>query len=175
AGSRQRLVDAGHEHLHEIVAGRPAGRDVKAVRLGPELRIEGQGHLLVADHEDDRVLRVVRPAALGVQRHESLQADLARAGGHAARLHGHAVAERVVALDARVAGDAFLAHAGGRPVHRLLVWAGLDALAVAAAARLVDEHDAVLRALVDRLARTGGQAGGGGAGGGTPAGGDKTS
>src|SRR5690606_34575098 len=39
----------------------------------------------------------------------------------------------------------------------------LDALAVAAAARLVDQYDAVLRPLVDGLARAGGEAGGVGA------------
>jgi hypothetical protein len=36
-------------------------------------------------------------------RDEALEADLARAGGHAARLHRDAVAERVIALDPRAA------------------------------------------------------------------------
>ena len=43
---------------------------------------------------------------------------------------------------------------------RFLVGAGFHALAIAAAALLVDEHDAVFGPLVDRVARAGGEAGG---------------
>src|SRR3989304_233882 len=64
------------------------------------------------------------------------------------------------AVGGGVAGDAFLAGAGVAPVHRLLVGAGLHALAVAPALLLVEEDDAVLGPLVEGLARTGGQAGG---------------
>jgi hypothetical protein len=71
--------------------------------------------------------------------------------------------KRVVALDARVAAHAFFADLRRAAIHRLLVRALLHAFTVAAAALLVDEHNAVFFTLVDRLARAGGQTGGIGA------------
>ena len=58
-----------------------------------------------------------------------------------------------------IAGDALLRRAGHRVEEDLLVRAGLRRTPVAAAAALVDQHDAVLGPLVDRAARAGGQAG----------------
>src|SRR5262249_45044099 len=130
-----RVVDAGTEHLHQVAAGHPARRDVEAVRLGTELRIERQGDPALADQEGKRVGRVGRPGAVVADLDQPLEPDLADAGRHAPRLaRGVVGAEGLVpALDSRVAADALLAGPGGPAVHRLLVGAALDALAVAAA------------------------------------------
>src|SRR5690606_28515560 len=66
-------------------------------------------------------------------------------------------------LDARVAEDALLGLGDLLVEVDLLVWAGVDAVAVTAATLLVDQHDAVLLAFVDGVARAGRQAGGIGA------------
>src|SRR6185312_5375082 len=92
----------------------------------------------------DRALRIVDPA---------LHPDLADARRVAAADHRPAFAERILAFEPRIAGDAFLRGAALRVVHRLFVRTGLDAGAVAAAAMLIDQHDAVFLALVDRLVR----------------------
>ncbi len=76
---------------------------------------------------------------------ETLQADLADAGDRALRL--------AAVLDRGVTADALLRHARDRVEERLLVRAPLDTLAVATAAVLVDQHNAVLGPLIDRLAR----------------------
>ena len=110
-----------------------------------------------------RAVAVLLPGAVLVHFDEALQADMADAGGHAAGLHGQALAVLVPAFDAGEAGDAFLAGAGGAAVEALLVRAGFQAFAVAAATLLVDEHDAVFGAFVDGVARAGSEAGGIGA------------
>ncbi len=109
------------------------------------------------------MVAVLGPGAVPVHLDEALEADLADAGGHAARLHRLAAALWVLSLDPRVAGDAFLRDPGVAPIHDLFIGARLHTLAVAPAPFLVDKDDAVLGALVDRLARAGRQAAGIGA------------
>src|SRR5262249_55928878 len=84
---------------------------------------------------------------------------------HAARLARDTVGPEgfIPAFDARVAADALLAGSGRSPVESLLVRAALDALAIAAATLLVDQDDAILGPLVDRLTRARSQAAGVGA------------
>src|SRR3989304_3929424 len=101
------------------------------------------------------MLPVVHPGAIGGDVHQAVEADLARADRHAACFHGHTFGEGIRAFNPRITGDAFLAGARCAAIHRLLVRALLNALAVTAAARLVDQHDAILGALIDRLARAG--------------------
>src|SRR5205807_7160251 len=88
---------------------------------------------------------------------EALHADLAHARRHAPGLHRLAPRQRILALHPRIARNTLLGDAGGAPVHRLLIGALLHTLLIAPAPVLVDQHDPVLRALVDRLARTGRQ------------------
>src|SRR3972149_1683366 len=154
--ARESGVHAGAEHLPEIGPRHPARRYVEDVRLRPELGVEGQRDLFFAHHVVHGVGGVFLPAPVGPDLDQALQPDLADAGGHAARLHRQAVGQRVAALDTGVAGDALLRSARGRAVYGLLVRASLHALAIAAAALLGDEDDAVLRALVDRLTGAGG-------------------
>ncbi len=152
-------LDPGPEHLLQVGPRHPARRDVVAVRLGAELRVERQRHLGHVHQVVERVLPILGPGAVLVELDQPLQPDLADAGRHAAGLHRHAARLGIGALDPRVAGDALLRHPRVAAVHGLLVGAGLHALAVAAALLLVDQHDAVLGPLVDRLARAGGEAG----------------
>src|SRR5262249_24570292 len=56
-------------------------------------------------------------------------------------------------FQARKTADALFAGLRGGAIHRLLVRTALHAFAIATAAFLVDEHDAVFGALVDGLAR----------------------
>ncbi len=126
-------------------------RDVVHVRFEPELRVKRQPDLTDVDEEVDRV--VVAHLRRLAEKPEG--SDLSDAVAHASRL--------VALLDSGEAEDALLGDASGVVVEDLLVRAGLVADAVAAAAFLVDEHDAVLRSLVDRLARAGLQARGVGA------------
>ena len=86
-----------------------------------------------------------------VVQHHPQVADAAHAGF---RTHGG-----LAHLDARVAEDALLGLAALPVVIDLLVRAGRHAHAPAAALVLVDQHDAVLLALVDRARRTGRDAG----------------
>src|SRR6185436_871108 len=58
----------------------------------------------------------------------------------------------------QIARDALLAHPRGAPVHRLLVRALFHALLVAPAPVLVDQHDPIFGALIDRLPWAGRQA-----------------
>src|SRR5262249_46451456 len=152
-------------HLVQVVARDPARGDVEAVRLGAELRIERQGHATLADQEIERVGRVVGPGAVRGDRDQGLESDLADAGRHAPGLARPAVRAQALVppLDPRIAADAFLAGPGRAAVHDFLVRAALDALAIAPATLLVNQDDAVLGPLVDRLAGAGGQAGGVGA------------
>src|SRR3989344_3724945 len=66
---------------------------------------------------------------------------------------------RQTLFDPRITEDALLGLLGDGVEVDLLVRAGGDAMLVTAAALLVDEHDAVFLALVNRLARTGGETG----------------
>src|SRR5207302_5035043 len=84
-------------------------------------------------------------------------ADLAHARRHAPGLHRLPARQRILALHPRIARYALLAHPRRAPVHRLLIGTLLHALLIAPAPVLVDQHDPILRALVDRLARTGRQ------------------
>src|SRR5512135_1198543 len=90
--------------------------------------------------------------------HQALHPDLADAGGHTARFHRLDPGQGVFAFNPRIARDALLADARRAAVHRLLERALFHALLVPAAPVLVDQHDAVFRPLVDRLARAGRQA-----------------
>ena len=89
--------------------------------------------------------------AVGVVEQHAEIADAADAGLRAHR--------RLPGLDARVAEDALLGLAGGPVVVDLLVRAARHAHAPAAALVLVDQHDAVLLALVDRARGAGRDAG----------------
>src|SRR5262245_26266400 len=104
------------------------------------------------------MVAVFRPRAVALHPDQALHAHLTDARGHAARFHRETVGLGIAPLDPWIATDALLADASGRSIHRLLVGAGLDALAIAAAPLLVDQHDPVLRPLVDRVARTRGEA-----------------
>ncbi len=83
--------------------------------------------------------------AVGVVQHHAQIADAAHAG-----LRTH---RRLTHLDARVAEDALLRLAALPVVVDLLVRAGRHAHAPAAALVLVDQHDAIFLALVDRARR----------------------
>src|SRR5262245_600721 len=155
--------DPGAEHLDEVIARDPARGDVVAVGLRSELRVERERDLWHLDEVVDRVAPVLLPLAVLPDPDEPLEPDLADARRHAPGLRRPALGVGVAPLQAREAGDALLRDPRRAPVHRLLVRAGLDALAIAAAALLVDQHDPVLGTLVDRLARTGGETGGVGA------------
>src|SRR3990167_9448089 len=111
------------------------------------------------NHVIERMLAVLSPGSVRVEFDQALHPNLADASGHAARFQRLAVRFRVRAFDTRVAGDAFLGNARVAPIHALLVGAGLDALAVTAALALIEQNDAVLRALINGLAGAGGQAG----------------
>ena len=104
-------------------------------------------------------MRVFDPGTRFVNIHQSVQPNLARANRHAARLHGHTVAQGVIAFHARVAAHTFLAGMGCAAVHRLFVRALLHAFTIATTAALVDQYNAVFLPFVDRLARAGGGAG----------------
>src|SRR2546430_5629450 len=73
---------------------------------------------------------------------------------HAPRLHRLAPRQGVLAFHSGIARNALLAHARGAPIHRLLVRTLLHALLVPPAPVLVDQHDPVLRPLVDGLPGT---------------------
>ena len=152
-------VDPGAKHLTQIAPRDPAGRNVVDVRLGPKLWVEGQGHVGLLDQIVERVAAVLLPSPIFIDVDQSLQADLAHAGPHAACFHGTPVRGGILALDTRVATDAFLRDARLCVVHGLLVGAGLHALAIAPTAFLVNQHDAVFGPLVDGLAGTGRQTG----------------
>src|SRR3989338_3155259 len=151
------IVDARAEHLPGVAPGAVTRRNVEAVGLRAPLRIQRQGHLLHADRVVQGVPAVLRPEAVPADAHQALHADLAHAGRHAAGFHRLPARQGVLALDARIAGEALLRHPGRPPVHRLLEGALLHALLIAPAAVLVDQHDAVLRPLIDGLARAGRQ------------------
>src|SRR3546814_11396335 len=83
--------------------------------------------------------------AVGVVQHHAQVADAADSGFRTHRRFAH--------LDPRVAEDAFLRLAALPVVVDLLVRTGRHAHAPAAALVLVDQHDAVFLALVDRPRR----------------------
>ena len=152
------VIHARAEHLPRIAARAMPRRDVEAVGLGAPLRIQRERHLLHANRVVQRVPPIFRPQAVFPDPHQALHPDLAHAGRHTARFHRLAARQRVLAFDARIARNALLRHARGAPIHRLLIGALLHALLVPAAPVLVDQHNPVFRALVDRLPRAGRQA-----------------
>src|SRR5207249_8730350 len=145
------------EHLPDIAPGRMARREVEAVGLRPPLRIQRQGHLLPANRVVQGMPPILGPQPVLADLVEPLHADLAHARRHAPGLHRLAARQRILALYPRIARDALLAHPRRAPVHRLLIGALLHTFLIAPAPVLVDQHDPVLRALIDRLARTGRQ------------------
>src|ERR687898_3679003 len=154
------IVHARAKHLPGIAARAVPRRNVEAVGLGAPLRIQRERHLLYPNGVVQGVPAIFRPQAVVADAHQALHADLPHAGGHAARFHRLAARQRILALDPRIAGNALLRPPGGAPVNRLLERTLLHALLVAPAAVLVDQHDAIFRPLIDRLARTGRQAAG---------------
>src|SRR6476620_1699259 len=106
---------------------------------------------------------ILRPQAVFADAYQALHADLPHAGAHAARFHRLAARQWILAFDPGIAGNALLAHPRGPSVHRLLKRALLDALLIAPASVLVDQHDPVLRPLIDGLSGTGRQTAGVGA------------
>ena len=145
-----------HRHLvHRAAAGgfHPRIGDAVGARLFDHVRI--------VRVEEDVELRLVEVAVVFdrgrfldavcvIQQHAEV-ADAADAGF---RAHGG-----LAGLDARVAEDALLGLAALPVVVDLLVRAAGHAHAPAAALVLVDQHDAVLFALVDRAGRAAGDAG----------------
>src|SRR3970282_2127012 len=129
-----------------VQPGRPDGRDVEDVGLRPELRVEGQRHLPLADELGDRSILVVERAEP-----DGAAGALAHAGGSDALLH------------TREAHDALLADLPHEVEVDLLVGAGLQAELIAAAAALIPQDDAVLLALIHGVAGAGVHAGGRGA------------
>ena len=129
--------------------------------LGDAVGARLRDHLRIVRIEEDRQLRFVEILlvlgagrfldAVRVIEHDAEIADAADAGFRAHR--------RLAGLDARIAEDALLRLAARPVVIDLLVGAARHAHAPAAAFVLVDEHDAVFLALVDRAGRTGGDAG----------------
>src|SRR5207245_8232074 len=97
---------------------------------------------------------VLRPQAIFAHLHQALQPDLPDARRHAPRLHRLAPRQGVLAFDPRIARNALLTHSGRAPIHRLLVRTLLHALLVPPAPALLDQHDPVLRPLVDGLPGT---------------------
>ena len=105
--------------------------------------MQGQGDLVLVDQQVDGAGLVVAVADPADAPHA-----LARAG------------HRQALLDARIAEDALLGLRDALVEVDLLVRTGGDAVAIAPAALLVDQHDAVLLALVDGVARARREAGG---------------
>src|SRR5215510_1488572 len=148
-------IDPRPKHLPGIAPWAVPRRNVEAVGFGAPLRIQQERHLLDADRVVQEVPPIFGPQPVLADAHQALHADLPHTGRHTARLHRLAPGQGVFAFNARITRDALLAHARRAPVHRLLEGALLHALLIPAAAVLVDQHDAVFRPLVDRLARTG--------------------
>ena len=157
------VIDARPKHLPRIAPGAMAGRNIEAVGLGAPLWIQGQGHLFHPNGEVQGMPAILRPQAVFADAYQALHADLPHAGAHAARFHRLAARQRILAFDPGIAGNALLAHPRGPSVHRLLKRALLDALLIAPASVLVDQHDPVLRPLIDGLSGTGRQTSGVGA------------
>ena len=146
--------------LHRHFPDRRTPRAFQPV-LGDAVGARLRDHLRILRIEEDRQLRLVEILlvlgarrfldAVGVIEHDAEIADAADAGLRAHR--------RLARLDARIAHDALLGFAARPVVIDLLVRAARHAHAPAAALVLVDQHDAVFLALVDRAGRTGGDAG----------------
>src|SRR5262249_46835380 len=124
-------------------AWRVGRRDVVDVRAGGAVGQQSPGGTILQHQLVDR-----RAGGVGA----------AGGSGAARALRGAGV--DLALLQARVAEDAFLTLAEHFVEIDLLVGTGLDAVAVASAALLVDQDDAVLLALVDGLAGTRLHAGG---------------
>ena len=146
--------------LHRHFPDRRTPRAFQPV-LGDAVGARLRDHLRILRIEEDRQLRLVEILlvlgarrfldAVGVIEHDAEIADAADAGLRAHR--------RLARLDARIADDALLGFSARPVVIDLLVGAARHAHAPAAALVLVDQHDAVFLALVDRAGRTGGDAG----------------
>ncbi|MNN50206.1 hypothetical protein D3C81_1647800 [compost metagenome] len=122
----------------------PALRDALAQRLGLY-----RGVVRIEEHVELRLVQVALIGhrrglldAVGVVQHHAEVTDAADAGLGADR--------GLAGLDARIAEQAFLGLAALPVEIDLLVRAARDAHAPAAALVLVDQHDAVVLALVDR-------------------------
>src|SRR5690606_24414099 len=132
----------------------PRIRYALAARFGNDL-----GRMRVQEHVELRLVQVLLAGAGGgrldavrVVQQDAQIADAAHAGfGTDGRLAG---------LDARITERAFLGLAALPVVIHLLVRAARDAHAPAAALVLVNQHDAVVFALVDGTRRAAGHAGG---------------
>src|SRR5690606_41251440 len=83
------VIDTRAEHLPEIGARHPARWDVVAVGFGAELRVERKGDSRDVNEVVEWIEPVFHPCPIAVHPHETLQSDVADAGGHAARLHRH--------------------------------------------------------------------------------------
>ena len=145
--------------LDEAVDRRAAGRR-RSTASGMPFSWAACDHLGVVRIEDDLALRLHqlgvapgrrRDQPVGVVEQHAQVADAPDAGVEAGR--------RLAGLEPGVAEDALLRLAGGPVEVDLLVRAGADAHAPAAAAVLVDEDDAVLAPLVDGPRAAGGHAG----------------
>src|SRR5438067_401556 len=108
---------------------------------------------------------IVSPNAIGIHFDQPLQTDLSHARRHATGFQGDAVGTQgfILAFDERETADALFARPGCAAVHGLLVRAALDALAITPATLLVDQDNAILGPLVNRLPGTRTQAAGVGA------------
>ena len=143
---RQGVLDVWPEQLLEEVSWRPSGRNVIQVRLCAELRVERQGYLGLVNEVVHRILRV----GLIRRVNPPLQTNLAHARDNAAGTQ--------VQFVARVTGYALFRCSRRGPVHGLLIRTGCHALPIATTARLVYQHYAIFRPLVDGIARTCGEA-----------------
>lgn len=155
AVARDGFIDARAEHLVQVGAWCPARWDVVDVWFGAELWVKWQGDVFDFDEVVEWVLRRFDPRAIVGNVDEAVEADFARAYGHAACFHGYAVAQWVIAFNTGVAPDAFFACARGATIHRFFVGAGFDAFAVATTAALVDQDDAIFWSFVDGFAWAG--------------------
>src|SRR5262245_35602050 len=84
---------------------------------------------------------------------------MADASSHTSGLHRQAASVLVPPFDTRETSDTLLARACCATVQALLVGTSLQAFAISPATLLVDQHDAILGPLVDRVPRACGKAG----------------
>ena len=96
----------------------------------------------------------MRPLTVATDLDQTLQTDLANTGRHTTRLHLIAFRQRIETLNTGITGDTFLGDPCRTAKHRLLVRTLLYTLLISTTTALVDQNDAVLLALVDRLPRT---------------------
>src|SRR5690625_3769449 len=122
--------------------GRRGGRYVEHIGLRAPFRVQRQGHLVFVHQNVDGAVSVVQIADPA-----DTPDTLPRTGG------------RQALFNARIAENAFFRFGYFLVEVDLFVGTGVDAITVAATAFLVDQDDAVFLALVDGIARTGGQTG----------------